>query len=245
MSHQLVTPVSFLPRHPPRPCRGPTGGFAKVARAIGDAGGSLARSTSSASSRTRKCATSQSTRRAPTTLSRSSPRSRSWQSRNRTCLRPDIPTPPRRQDRDGVEVATPRRATTSQWPTRRRRPRLHGDRRRREQGLNLTIKQNTVAVVSDGTAVLGLGNIGPEAAMPVMEGKAMLFKEFGQVDAWPICLATTDPTRSSPPSPRSHPASEASISKTSRATMLRDRARLRETSTFPSSTTISTGPRSS
>jgi malate dehydrogenase (oxaloacetate-decarboxylating) len=58
---------------------------------------------------------------------------------------------------------------------------------------NLTIKQNTVAVVSDGTAVLGLGDIGPEAAMPVMEGKAMLFKEFGGVDAWPICLSTTDP----------------------------------------------------
>ena len=58
---------------------------------------------------------------------------------------------------------------------------------------NLTIKQNTVAVVTDGTAVLGLGDIGPEAAMPVMEGKAVLFKEFGGVDAWPICLATTDP----------------------------------------------------
>src|SRR6185295_12596441 len=57
----------------------------------------------------------------------------------------------------------------------------------------LTIKQNTVAVVSDGTAVLGLGDIGPEAAMPVMEGKAMLFKEFGGVDAWPICLDTKDP----------------------------------------------------
>jgi malate dehydrogenase (oxaloacetate-decarboxylating) len=57
---------------------------------------------------------------------------------------------------------------------------------------NLTVKQNTVAVVSDGTAVLGLGDIGPEAAMPVMEGKAVLFKEFGGVDAWPICLATTD-----------------------------------------------------
>ncbi len=57
---------------------------------------------------------------------------------------------------------------------------------------NLTIKQNTVAVVSDGTAVLGLGDIGPEAAMPVMEGKAMLFKEFGGVDAWPICLSTKD-----------------------------------------------------
>ena len=57
---------------------------------------------------------------------------------------------------------------------------------------NLTIKQNTVAVVTDGTAVLGLGDIGPEAAMPVMEGKALLFKEFAGVDAWPLCLATKD-----------------------------------------------------
>ncbi|WP_205697789.1 NAD-dependent malic enzyme [Conexibacter sp. SYSU D00693] len=56
-----------------------------------------------------------------------------------------------------------------------------------------TIKRNTVAVVSDGTAVLGLGDIGPEAAMPVMEGKAMLFKEFAGVDAFPICLSTKDP----------------------------------------------------
>jgi malate dehydrogenase (oxaloacetate-decarboxylating) len=57
----------------------------------------------------------------------------------------------------------------------------------------LTIKSNSVAVVSDGTAVLGLGDIGPEAAMPVMEGKAMLFKEFGGIDAYPICLRTKDP----------------------------------------------------
>lgn len=57
---------------------------------------------------------------------------------------------------------------------------------------SLTIKGRTVAVVSDGSAVLGLGNIGPEAAMPVMEGKAALFKEFGGVDAFPICLATQD-----------------------------------------------------
>jgi len=56
----------------------------------------------------------------------------------------------------------------------------------------LTIKGNTVAVVSDGTAVLGLGDIGPEAAMPVMEGKAMLFKEFAGVDAFPLCVATKD-----------------------------------------------------
>ncbi len=58
---------------------------------------------------------------------------------------------------------------------------------------SLTIRRNSVAVVSDGTAVLGLGDIGPEAAMPVMEGKAMLFKEFGGIDAWPICLNTKDP----------------------------------------------------
>ncbi len=56
----------------------------------------------------------------------------------------------------------------------------------------LTIKRNTVAVVSDGSAVLGLGNIGPAAAIPVMEGKALLFKEFANIDAWPICVATQD-----------------------------------------------------
>ncbi|CAA9452369.1 MAG: NADP-dependent malic enzyme [uncultured Rubrobacteraceae bacterium] len=59
-----------------------------------------------------------------------------------------------------------------------------------ERAFNLTIKRNCVAVVSDGTAVLGLGDIGPRAAMPVMEGKAMLFKEFAEVDAFPICLDT-------------------------------------------------------
>ena len=63
----------------------------------------------------------------------------------------------------------------------------------RERAFQYTIKRNTVAVVSDGTAVLGLGDIGPEAAMPVMEGKAMLFKEFAGVDAFPICLSTKDP----------------------------------------------------
>ena len=63
----------------------------------------------------------------------------------------------------------------------------------RAKAFEYTIKKNTVAVVSDGSAVLGLGNIGPEAAMPVMEGKAMLFKEFAQVDAFPICLDTQDP----------------------------------------------------
>ena len=62
----------------------------------------------------------------------------------------------------------------------------------KEAAYTYTIKSNTVAVVSDGSAVLGLGNIGPEAAMPVMEGKAVLFKEFGGVNAFPICLDTQD-----------------------------------------------------
>ena len=61
-----------------------------------------------------------------------------------------------------------------------------------DDAYKLTTKGNTVAVVTDGTAVLGLGDIGPKAAMPVMEGKAMLFKEFADIDAWPICLDTTD-----------------------------------------------------
>src|SRR5512145_996809 len=65
----------------------------------------------------------------------------------------------------------------------------------RERAFALTIKQNCVAVVTDGSAVLGLGDIGPEAALPVMEGKAMLFKEFANVDAFPICLATKDVNR--------------------------------------------------
>src|ERR1700754_4012421 len=66
---------------------------------------------------------------------------------------------------------------------------IHHDR---SKAFEYTIKKNTVAVVSDGTAVLGLGDIGPEAAMPVMEGKCMLFKEFAGVDAFPICLNTKD-----------------------------------------------------
>ena len=62
-----------------------------------------------------------------------------------------------------------------------------------ERSFELTIRQNCVAVVSDGTAVLGLGNIGPVAAMPVMEGKAVLFKAFGRVDAFPLCVKTSTP----------------------------------------------------
>jgi len=64
-----------------------------------------------------------------------------------------------------------------------------------QRAFALTIRQNTVAVVTDGTAVLGLGDIGPEAALPVMEGKAMLFKELAGVDAFPICLDTKHPDR--------------------------------------------------
>ncbi|MAG51650.1 MAG: NAD-dependent malic enzyme [Acidimicrobiaceae bacterium] len=65
---------------------------------------------------------------------------------------------------------------------------IHDDPRRAH---DLTIKKNTVAIVSDGSAVLGLGDIGPEAAMPVMEGKALLFKEFAGVDAFPVCINTS------------------------------------------------------
>ncbi len=67
--------------------------------------------------------------------------------------------------------------------------------RHREKVYELTSKWNTIAIVTDGTRILGLGNIGPEAAMPVMEGKAALFKEFGGVDAVPICLRTRDPDK--------------------------------------------------
>ncbi|MGB6778826.1 MAG: malic enzyme-like NAD(P)-binding protein [Planococcus citreus] len=66
---------------------------------------------------------------------------------------------------------------------------IHADPRKVH---DYTMKGNTVAVITDGTAVLGLGNIGPQAALPVMEGKALLFKEFAGVDAFPICLDTTD-----------------------------------------------------
>ena len=86
----------------------------------------------------------------------------------------------------------------------------------RDRAFQYTIKRNTVAVVSDGSAVLGLGDIGPEAAMPVMEGKAVLFKEFGGVDAFPICLSHQGPGRDRPDRHHtSRPRSAASTSRTS------------------------------
>ena len=116
-----------------------------------------------------------------------------------------------------------------------------------DKAFQYTIKRNSVAVVSDGTAVLGLGDIGPRAAMPVMEGKAMLFKEFAGVDAFPICLDTRDPdeivavVHAIAPGfggdqPRGH----------LRPAVLRDRGPPdRRCSTSPCSTTTSTGRPSS
>jgi malate dehydrogenase (oxaloacetate-decarboxylating) len=62
-----------------------------------------------------------------------------------------------------------------------------------DRAKDLTIKRNSVAIVSDGSAVLGLGNIGPEASIPVMEGKAILFKKYADIDAWPLCLNVNSP----------------------------------------------------
>ncbi len=67
---------------------------------------------------------------------------------------------------------------------------IHTDR---QKAYRYTIKRNSIAIITDGTAVLGLGDIGPEAALPVMEGKAMIFKEFANIDAFPVCLSTKEP----------------------------------------------------
>ena len=113
--------------------------------------------------------------------------------RGRARLRPHLPRPPRRQARgDAANAAEDARRPLDGLHARRRRASRRRSPRIPAKVWSLTIKQNTVAVVSDGTAVLGLGDIGPEAALPVMEGKAVLFKEFGGVDAFPICLATKD-----------------------------------------------------
>ena len=112
--------------------------------------------------------------------------------RGRARLRPDVPASSRREDPHGLERAgeDPRRSVDGLHA--RCGACLHAIAGDPDTAWNLTTKRNTVAVVTDGSAVLGLGNIGPLAAMPVMEGKALLFKEFGGVDAWPICLSTTD-----------------------------------------------------
>ena len=97
-----------------------------------------------------------------------------------------------RQDRGQRHVSVKTRDDLSMAYTPGRRARLQRDRRGARARVVADVKGNTVAVVSDGTAVLGLGDIGPEAAMPVMEGKALLFKEFAGVDAFPLCIDTTD-----------------------------------------------------
>ena len=109
------------------------------------------------------------------------------------------------------------------------------------------MKSHMVAVVTDGSAVLGLGDIGPEAALPVMEGKAMLFKEFGGVNAFPLCLATKDVDEIVATVKAVAPGfGGINLEDISAPALFRDRASpARESSTFLSSTTISTAPRSS
>ena len=116
-----------------------------------------------------------------------------------------------------------------------------------EDARRLTIKRNTVAVVTDGSAVLGLGNIGPLAALPVMEGKAALFKRFAGIDALPICLDTQDideivaAVKAIAPGLRRHqPGGHLGARAASRS-----RPGCARSSTSPSSTTTSTAPRSS
>ena len=116
----------------------------------------------------------------------------------------------------------------------------------REKAFKYTIKANTVAVVSDGTAVLGLGDIGPEAAMPVMEGKAMLFKEFADVDAFPICLDTKDPDEIvQTVMPLAPTFGGINLEDISSPRCFEIEQRLWRSSTSRSSTTTSTAPRSS
>jgi len=110
----------------------------------------------------------------------------------------------------------------------------------------LTIKSNTVAVRSDGSAVLGLGDIGPEAAMPVMEGKGLLFKEFGAVDAFPLCLATNDVEQIVAILKAVAPTFAESTWRTSaRRAALTSTGACGRSWTFRCSTTISTAPRPS
>ena len=115
-----------------------------------------------------------------------------------------------------------------------------------EDARRLTVKRNSVAVVTDGSAVLGLGNIGPAAALPVMEGKAALFKRFAGIDAWPLCLDTQDPDADRRDRPRGLPGLRRHQPRGHlRAALLRDRgAGCARSSTSRSSTTTSTAPRS-
>ena len=115
-----------------------------------------------------------------------------------------------------------------------------------DAAFSLTIRRNTVAVITDGSAVLGMGNIGPKAALPVMEGKALLFKEFGGVDAFPICLDTQDVDRIVDTCTYLAPRSGASTWKISpRPAVSRLRSGWRRSWISPSFTMTSTGPRSS
>ena len=110
----------------------------------------------------------------------------------------------------------------------------------------LTIKRNTVAVVTDGSAVLGLGNIGPAAALPVMEGKAALFKQFAGVDAWPVVLDTQDTDMIVEIVRASRRSTAGSTWRTSpRRAASRSSAGCGSCWTSRSSTTTSTAPRSS
>jgi malate dehydrogenase (oxaloacetate-decarboxylating) len=101
--------------------------------------------------------------------------------------------------------------------------------------LPLPLRRNSVAVVSDGSAILGLGDLGPEAAMPVMEGKIMLLKESADIDGWPLCLAARKtPMRLWQRSKRLLPRSARSISKTlARHAVLRLKKRLKEELDIP------------
>ena len=115
-----------------------------------------------------------------------------------------------------------------------------------EDARRLTIKRNTVAVVSDGSAVLGLGNIGPAAALPVMEGKAALFKRFGGVDAWPVVLDTQDTEEiiRIVQGDRARPTAASTWRTSPRRGASRSRHGCAKCSTSRSSTTTSTAPRS-
>lgn len=114
-----------------------------------------------------------------------------------------------------------------------------------EEARRLTIKRNTVAVVTDGSAVLGLGYIGPVASMPVMEGEAVLFKQFADVDAWPVALDTQDPEEIIAACKALAPAYGESTWRTSlRPEDLRAKPACGTSWTFPSSTTISVERRS-